>query len=175
MLCDGMLALRGRMMLSLSGALVAAAFLCVPPASAQLPAIQGTSVDCPPANQPLVRIPEIVSNNDGKLVGTLRLATAKQTVNLTGKTGKNCIEQYVRQFTGGTVVPNYPGTSVPVPAPAGGYYEPVPAPTLRAKLGDIVQLTFLNQVVVGPWCGRVGDDPAGARARSVRRGACRSV
>src|SRR4030095_890630 len=57
----------------------------------------------------------------------------------------------VRQFVGGTVAPNYPGTSVPIPAPAGGYYDPVPAPTLRGKLGDIVQLTFLNQVVVGPW------------------------
>jgi FtsP/CotA-like multicopper oxidase with cupredoxin domain len=145
--CDGMLALRRRTMLSFSGALVAASFLCVAPASAQLPAIQATPVDCPPANQPLVRIPEIVSSG-GKLAGTLTLATALQRLNLNTP---NCLNQYVRQFTGGTVVPDYPGTAVPVPAPPGGYYDPVPAPTLRAKLGDIVQLTFLNQVVVGPY------------------------
>ncbi len=147
MLCDGMLALRGRAMLSFSGALIAAAFFCAPSAHAQLPALPGGPVDCPAANQPLVRIPEIVSDS-GKLAGTLTLITAKQRLNLAGT---NCLDQYVRQFTGGTVVPNYPGTNVPVPAPPGGYYDPVPAPTLRAKLGDIVQLTFLNQVVVGPW------------------------
>jgi FtsP/CotA-like multicopper oxidase with cupredoxin domain len=147
MLCDGMLALRGGAMLSFSGALIAAAFFCAPPAYAQLPALPGGPVNCPPANQSLVRIPEIRSDS-GKLAGTLTLITAKQRVNLAGT---NCFDQYVRQFVGGTVVPNYPGTSVPIPAPAGGYYDPVPAPTLRGKLGDIVQLTFLNQVVVGPW------------------------
>jgi FtsP/CotA-like multicopper oxidase with cupredoxin domain len=147
MLCDGILALRGRALFSFSGALIAASFLWAPPAVAQLPAIQATPVACPPANQPLVRIPEIVSDK-GKLAGTLRLGTAKQRLNLGGT---NCLDQYVRQFTGGTVLPDYPGTPVPVPAPTVGYYDPVPAPTLRAKLGDIVQLTLLNQVVVGPW------------------------
>ena len=35
--------------------------------------------------------------------------------------------------------------------PAGGYPDPVPGPTLRGKLGDLVQLTFLNQIQLGPW------------------------
>jgi FtsP/CotA-like multicopper oxidase with cupredoxin domain len=150
------------------------------PAHAQtLPAWQGIGpqyVQCPAPAQPLLRIPELVSQN-GKLSGTLVLSNVEQRMYLGAATTgtqtipsvplpSQCLLQPVRQFRGvdavlpnypGIVPPNYPGYAPPPsypgyqPLPPGPYLDPVPGPTLRARLGDIVQLTFLNQIGSGPY------------------------
>ena len=50
-----------------------------------------------------------------------------------------CQPQYVRYFTGVGAVPVIP------PGP-GPYPDPQPGPTLRARVGDVIQLTLLNHV-----------------------------
>jgi FtsP/CotA-like multicopper oxidase with cupredoxin domain len=72
-----------------------------------------------------------------------------------------CQVQTVRQFRGsgavlpayaGSIPPGYPGYVPPAsypgfqPLPPGPNTDPVPGPTLRAKLGDIVELALLNQL-----------------------------
>lgn len=104
------------------------------------------TVDCLPMQQPLVKIPEIVSHN-GRLHGTILLNDELQRINfrtplnslpgdLTQQTGDTCFAQYVRAYHIG-------GTSLP---PAGSLTDPSPGPTLRARVGDIIELTFLNQI-----------------------------
>src|ERR1700674_3318002 len=103
-------------------------------------------IDCPtPAQQELVKIPEIVRSDDGKLRGTIvlsdeeqRLAFRQPPSKKPGEAGSTikCAPQYVRFFRRGE-------DAVPKSPP---YPDPLPGPTLRARVGDIVELTFLNQI-----------------------------
>ncbi|OYY07216.1 MAG: hypothetical protein B7Y70_15330, partial [Rhizobiales bacterium 35-68-8] len=113
-------------------------------------------IQCINPGQPLLRIPEIVSAN-GKLRGVITLRTEANRMNL-GATGNQCVAQPVRAFRAahGTL-PGYAG-SIPVgfkdatvPQPPSQYADPMPGPTLRARVGDLVQLTLLNQVDTGPF------------------------
>jgi FtsP/CotA-like multicopper oxidase with cupredoxin domain len=115
-------------------------------------------IPCPAPGQPLVRIPEIVSAN-GKLHGTILLASGPQRFFL-GDVDQNnqpqCVPQFARYFR--AFAPSLPGYDGLIPAgpagfpeappvlPASDFPDPVPGPTLRARLGDLVQLTFLNQI-----------------------------
>ncbi len=142
----------------ISSSAAALAILSIMPADAQsTPPVAPPApyVACPPDNQPLVQIPEIVSDGQGHLRGTLTLGSGQQRIflgNTDPTTGARwCLPQYTRQFSGGTVAAMYPGQPAPIPVPATGFPDPVPGPTLRAKLGDLVQLTFLNQIQLGPW------------------------
>jgi FtsP/CotA-like multicopper oxidase with cupredoxin domain len=112
-----------------------------------------------PSNQPFFQVPEIVSQTvtkDGKqygvLRGTLRLTDAQVSMMSrfppAGQTNPvapgtpgaiyECFPQTVRAFR----LPDYP-----LPQLDGqGLTDPFPGPTLRARLGDIVELTFLNQL-----------------------------
>ncbi|HJQ27141.1 MAG TPA: multicopper oxidase domain-containing protein [Blastocatellia bacterium] len=127
---------------------VAAAFVTLllqgPAARAQ------SSPPCPNvplmSNQYLVRIPEFVSK-DGKLRGTIllgddqrwmafRVPRSKPAANSTNE----CFPQYVRVFTGVGATPE-----LKEDAPQG-VRLPLPGPTLRARVGDLVQLTFVNQI-----------------------------
>jgi FtsP/CotA-like multicopper oxidase with cupredoxin domain len=111
-----------------------------------LQSAQAASVDCLPMQQPLVKIPEIVSHN-GVLRGTMLLNDELQRVNfrtppqsvpgdLTQRTADTCFAQYMRAYhIGGRPLP-----------PPGSLTEPLPGPTLRARVGDIIELTFLNQI-----------------------------
>ena len=110
-------------------------------------------IDCPPVAQPLIRIPEIVSRN-GLLRGTVVLQDdqMKRIPFKQGDGTNRCAPQRVRNFVGlNAVLPDYPGEppagygGVP-PIPADRTADPVPGPTLRARVGDIVQLTLLNHV-----------------------------
>src|SRR5262249_2878785 len=129
-------------------------------------------VQCPAPNQPLLRIPEIVSQKvDGKdygiLRGTILLSGEQARMYLAGKAQdpSQCQVQLVRQFKGfaadgkpaglpeytGTIPFGYEGYTPPKsysgnPPVLDEYRDPVPGPTLRARVGDIVQLTFLNQI-----------------------------
>jgi FtsP/CotA-like multicopper oxidase with cupredoxin domain len=61
-----------------------------------------------------------------------------------------CLPQFVRNFQGLNTTPAAYGGIPPAPAPpATQYADPFPGPTLRARLGDKVQLTFLNQINPG--------------------------
>ena len=112
-------------------------------------------IDCALPGQPLVRIPELVSHG-GVLRGTIILRDAAQRLDLGLADPKKCVPQFVRNFRGAhAVLPEYPGLiplgyqgAVPAP-PATRFEDPVPGPTLRARVGDIVQLTFLNHVDTG--------------------------
>ena len=103
-------------------------------------------VDCLPMQQSLVKIPEIVSS-DGFLRGTILLNDQLERINfrtppqsvpgdLTQRTADTCFAQYVRAYhVGGEPLP-----------PPGSLTDPLPGPTLRARVGDIIELTFLNQI-----------------------------
>lgn len=151
----------------------AVAILHALPAQAQqnLPQWQPQSpqyIQCPAPNQPLLRIPEFISQKAagkdyGILRGTLLLQGAINRMYL-GRPATNasqCLPQAIRQFVGvNAVLPGYPGTvpfgypgyapppSYPgyAPLPPSTSQDPVPGPTLRARVGDIVELTFLNQL-----------------------------
>lgn len=98
------------------------------------PAQRQQPVTCPP-QQDLIKIPEIKSEN-GVLRATLKNVDGVRT--LWGSVGDNrCATQYLRLFEGFN-------PASPQPWPTGP--EPLPGPTLRARVGDSVEITFLNQV-----------------------------
>ena len=132
-------------------------------------------VQCPAPNLPLVRIPELVSQN-GILRGTIALTEYQTGAKpddpsvrmFLGGAALNdpsqCLLQTLRQLRGfNAILPDYPGTipfGFPGYTPPANYYDsvalsaypdPLPGPTLRARVGDIVQLTFLNQLDPGQY------------------------
>ncbi|HKC31830.1 MAG TPA: hypothetical protein VKC16_00090, partial [Xanthobacteraceae bacterium] len=100
------------------------------------------AVDCPPPGQPLVKIPEIVSNPDTHVLnGTIVLTAERQRLTFRSANGQSvppgtpsasyqCQEQIVRAYH------RYDGT--PIDSSAVG--DPMPGPTLRARVGDIIEL-----------------------------------
>jgi FtsP/CotA-like multicopper oxidase with cupredoxin domain len=109
--------------------------LVAAPAPAPAQAVQHI-VPCPPAHQSLLTMPEITSHNTGKLTATLKLIDGVRTLWDSADTTR-CATQYLRSFVGydtryPTRWPNYP--------------DPMPGPTLRAKVGDLVEILFFNEV-----------------------------
>jgi FtsP/CotA-like multicopper oxidase with cupredoxin domain len=102
--------------------------------------------------QPLVKVPEIVSDPRSHVLrGTIvtkdrqeRLAfrTPPGLGNVPGKPGlwQVCQPQYVRYYESPEATPQ------PPPPPPGGYPDPLPGPTLRARVGDVVELSFVNEI-----------------------------
>lgn len=115
-----------------------------------LPARAQQFVPCPDEQQPLAKVPELASH-DGKLRGTIVLSDEQERIpvrqpsnTLPGAPGTvtKCQPQYVRTLRGVNATPS--------PAPSTGPYpDPMPGPTLRAKLGDLIQLTFINEINPG--------------------------
>lgn len=102
--------------------------LALAPAGAQEP-------DCSPG-RPLLSMPEIESK-DGKLKGVVLLADEVRSLS-EDSSGAGCERLDLRFFQGwSTQEPRkeWPSTG-----------DPIPGPTLRARVGDLVQLTFLNQL-----------------------------
>ena len=101
---------------------------------------------CLPVSQPLLKIPELVSKN-GVLRGTVVLTDEQRRLifrspgKTPGQPGSffDCQPQRVRAFLGLEAVPKVR------PSP-GGIIDPFPGPTLRARVGDIIQLAFINQI-----------------------------
>lgn len=101
--------------------------------------------------QNLVPVPEIVTK-DGKLRGTLVLGDEQEWVAFrvpisapSDTSRSQCVPQFVRTFR------EYGAPTTTASAPSGPYSNgsyalPRPGPTLRARVGDLVQLTFLNQI-----------------------------
>jgi len=132
---------------------------------ALMPSAQAQGVVCPPISQPLVRIPELVSQN-GVLRGTVLLQDVQLRMLFRipqlnrrpvhpGDPGAiyQCLGQTVRGFRGLDAVPPVP----PGPFADPNYPDPVPGPTLRARIGDIVELTLVNQLDANRF-GRTQDD-----------------
>ena len=81
-------------------------------------------------------LPEIVSA-DGRLRGLVVLWDAQESFQVSTNNGQaKCVPQLLRFFQ----------NHEPGPPDPDKVLVPLPGPTLRAKLGDIVQLTFLNQI-----------------------------
>ena len=129
--------------------LAAAIILTAMTAAAQNPPANaincGTGID----NQPLVKIPEIQSLN-GALKGTLYTVSeqVKMTVKGVGTT-PFCVPQWVRAYR-----PNPPASWNPSSQQLS---MPMPGPTLRARVGEMVNLTFLNAIDASKFPG-VDDD-----------------
>src|ERR1700752_5343398 len=126
---------------------------------------QTGALDCLPIGQPLPRIPEIVtqkaSDDGGVLRGTIVLASEKQRLvfrqptgggNIAGKPGFyfTCMQQTVRVLRSMNAKPPMPGV------PQNRIGDPIPGPTLRARLGDIVQLTFVNNIDPNQYAASTG-------------------
>ena len=97
---------------------------------------------CQPG-QDLITIPEIRSEN-GLLRGEITITDGKVTDGkrtLWGSaTDPRCIPQDLRYFKGRNLLKPGPED------PAFSTGEPIPGPTLRARVGDLIQIKFLNHV-----------------------------
>ena len=102
---------------------------------------------------PIPEIPEIVSEG-GVQRGTIKLLDAKRSLQVTDLPDRKCIDQLLRFYVRGDQTVG--GEAVP-PAP-------MPGPTLRARLGDVVELTFLNQIDPRDYFGSIdrGENGVGA-------------
>jgi FtsP/CotA-like multicopper oxidase with cupredoxin domain len=106
--------------------------------------------DCLQPGEPLYRIPVLGAvpasgSPNGKLSGVFVLTDELRRLG----SSTDCALQYLRHFVSKDAVPQpiLPGSDNPAPSPVGAKYpDGFPGPTLRARVGDIVQLTFLNQV-----------------------------
>ena len=95
-------------------------------------------VTCPAQQQALLVMPEIKSGADHKLRGTVKLVDGVRT--LWGFTGDaRCATQNLRILQ---------GVDANNPKPWPVTTDPMPGPTLRARVGDLVELTFFNQIDV---------------------------
>lgn len=118
----------------------------------------GSQIRCLPDQQPLVKIPEVVSDQTNhRLRATLITTSEQQRMTFRyplqlgnppaaaqpGQPGTftACFPQWVRAFRSPDAVPAFPGKDS-----KSGYYEPMHGPTLRARVGDIIELTFLNEI-----------------------------
>ena len=103
-------------------------------------------IPCLPEQQDVPTIPELISQG-GKLHATIVLSDEQQRLTFrqppstkpSDSAPVQCAPQYVRVFKGIDAVP-------PLPPKTGDYPDPMPGPTLRARVGDLVQLTFVNQI-----------------------------
>ena len=92
---------------------------------------------CQPG-QDLITIPEIRSEN-GRLRAEITVTGGKRT--LWGSVGDTrCVPQDLRYFKGRNLLKPGPED------PAFSTGEPIPGPTLRARVGDLIQIKFLNRV-----------------------------
>lgn len=112
----------------------------VPLAYAQNPQI----VPCPtPGSQNLLPIPEVARTSDGVLRATIKnvdgLRTGWGAVGVPGQstTDARCASQYMRYYVGEDTKHPQPWPTTP---------DPLPGPTLRARVGDLVEITFQNVV-----------------------------
>ena len=99
-------------------------------------AAQAQQPNCKPLRE-LLKMPEIKSDEQQHILhGTIILSDEKRS--LAGSAdGTTCNFQQLRLFKGFT-------TGHPEPWPATG--DILPGPTLRARIGDLIELTFMNEV-----------------------------
>src|SRR4051812_26862047 len=129
--------------------------------ASQAAAQGGPIVNCPdPESQNFIMPPEFVSSN-GILKGTINLIDEFRRLPRP-RANQPCRGGRVRVFIGD-------GLPLPPPAakPVPGFPDPIPGPTLRARVGDLVQLRFVNKVDPNNFdkniddCTKVGRDDKG--------------
>ena len=99
---------------------------------------QGPQASTCQPGQDLITVPEIKSEN-GRLRAEMVLTSGKRT--LWGSTGDTrCIQQDLRYFKGRNLL------KAEREDPAFSKGEPIPGPTLRARVGDLIEVKFLNHV-----------------------------
>ena len=132
---------------SLAAAVVALAAIMMPASAPQAQSI----LDCPqPPSQDLVMPPQLVRSDNKVLEGAIHLKERHQRMP-PGKPGDTkCLGDIFRYFKGVAKGIEGEGQELdPVPSaqpPATSFPDPIPGPTLRARVGDRVQLTFVNEV-----------------------------
>jgi FtsP/CotA-like multicopper oxidase with cupredoxin domain len=109
---------------------------------------------------PLLTIPEITRTagnpgEPGRLQGTIILSNEQRSL-AGSSTGTPCDNPQLRFFKG------YSWAEPNRPWPSTG--DPLPGPTLRARVGDLVQLAFLNQVDVSKFPNTLDQDLQGKTA-----------
>ncbi|HMH51159.1 MAG TPA: multicopper oxidase domain-containing protein [Candidatus Acidoferrum sp.] len=109
--------------------------------------------NCAPG-RPLLKVPEITRTagspgQPGRLRGTIVLTDEQRS--LAGGTGGTpCNYPQLRYFKGLDTTPPWTSTG-----------DPLPGPTLRARVGDLVQIAFLNQVDVSKFPNTLDQDLQG--------------
>jgi hypothetical protein len=124
-------ALASRQRLRAAPVALLTASVFVSPAQAQPPT---KAPDCSPGRD-LITIPEIKHEN-GKLRAVLMLTDEYR--GMWDYRGDRCMWQHLRYFKG------WNAADPPSSWPSNG--EPIPGPTLRARIGDLIQISFLNQI-----------------------------
>src|SRR5205807_2659074 len=121
--------------------------------------------------QTLIPVP-VTGSSEGRLRGTIILSDEQEWMTFrvpasapTNASGAQCLPQYVRTFR------EYGARPTMAAAPYGPYARgtyalPRPGPTFRARVGDLVQLTFINQINPAG-CGDAND-----RGETGRGGGC---
>lgn len=120
-------------------AVSAVAFFLMP-----LAAYAQSFIKCPEHGQPLLKIPELTRNKEkNKLEAVMEVSDQDRIVWFPGVNGspEYCTAQHMRFFEGYSMThkdEKWPETKAPA--------EPLPGPTLRARVGDLVQISFLNEI-----------------------------
>ena len=127
---------RERLFATLTAAILSAALSG--PAAAQ-DAGAGIASGCPASGADFSNPPELRSSA-GYLKGTIYLSDERQRLTTSQGGTVTCSEQVVR---------NYRLKPPKEPRDREELLDPQPGPTLRARLGDVVQLTFVNQIDSG--------------------------
>ncbi len=92
----------------------------------------------------LIPIPE-VKHKDGKLSAVVMLSDEYRSMG--DPSGKRCLWQHLRYFKGWNAEDYWKARDSAKPPPGWPHLgEPIPGPTLRARIGDLIQITFLNQI-----------------------------
>lgn len=103
--------------------------------SVQTSPARAVAVDCPTTEGQDLKMPPEIASSEGVLSGKIFLSEEFQSLRLAKGDGSKCVTQTVRVFR----VKNQLSDDRKL-------RESIPGPTLRAKVGDSVQLTFINQV-----------------------------
>jgi FtsP/CotA-like multicopper oxidase with cupredoxin domain len=108
-----------------------------PAARAQGPQI----VNCPNplAGRPLLTVPELKSAN-GRLYALLQVSDNSNRVMWDTGSTPRCATQYMRFFHGHSLLPLGPED------PLFSGSDPIPGPTFRARVGDLIEIQFENRI-----------------------------
>ena len=81
-----------------------------------------------------------------------------------------CYPEWVRAFRS-------PDTTTPWPGPTQGYLDPMNGPTLRARVGDFIELTFKNEIDPAKFANSVdrGDQQLRRCAKAKPAGGYRAI
>jgi FtsP/CotA-like multicopper oxidase with cupredoxin domain len=122
------------------------AIIFVSPAQAQLPKEPPVCT----AERDLITIPEVKRDEKGKKLRAVLILSDEYRSMGGSKRGERCLWQRLRYLKGWDAAadppPTWPSLTSPPNPPDLKVGEPIPGPTLRARIGDLVQISFMNQV-----------------------------